>query len=48
MQVVICSKCKTKGTKNKPLLVIGDYLDKVSFCCNAPVEVIEQEDKPKK
>ena len=40
-KVAMCSKCLTKGTKEKPLFVIGVGEDRVSGCCRAKVKLVE-------
>ena len=39
-KVAMCSQCKTKGTNEKPLVVIGDEENRVSGCCKAKVLLV--------
>ena len=36
-QTAVCSRCGAYGTKDKPLVVIGDDEDRVSGCCHAKI-----------
>jgi len=40
-KVAMCSKCKRKGSMDKPLIVIGNDEDRVSACCRAKVLLVD-------
>lgn len=42
-KIAMCSKCKTKGTEEKPLLVFGDDENRISKCCGAKVLLVKRE-----